>query len=88
MQTRCKVRVEKVTLCGGDGTQHTNEIIQMRAVQGNAVSKGYPENGADEDNTYAKFSPDADFRLNVANPALFGQFKPEQKFYIDLIPAE
>ncbi len=88
MTTRCKVRVEKVTLMGSDGNgSHTNEVIQFRAVQGDKVAKGYPTDGSDEDNSYARFSPDADFRLNVANPALFGQFKPEQKFYIDMTEA-
>lgn len=89
MQTRCKVRVESVKLMGKDGNgNHTHEEIQMRAVQGDKVSKGYPVDGSDEDNTYAKFSPSADFRLLVANPALFGSYKPEQKFYIDMTPAE
>jgi len=88
MNTRCKVRVESVKLTGWDGSQHTNETVQMRAVQGSAVSKGYPADGLDDDNTYARFSPDADFRLNVANPALFGQFKPEQRYYVDLTLAE
>jgi hypothetical protein len=86
--TRCKVRVEKVTLAGGDGKQHTNEVVQFRAVGGSKVQKGYPADGLDEDNTYSKFSPDADFRLNIANPALFGQFKPEQKYYVDFTQAE
>lgn len=55
-----------------------------------AVGKygSYPENGSDEDNTYAKFTPSADFRMTVANPALFGAFKPEQVYYVDLTPAE
>lgn len=89
MNTRCKVRVESVKLLGSDGKgNHSAEEVQMRAVQGDKVSKGYPADGTDEDNTYAKFSPSADFRLYVANPVLFGQFKPEQKYYVDLILAE
>jgi hypothetical protein len=86
METRCKVRVESVKLLGtGD---YASEEVQMRAVQGNKVSKGYPADGSDEDNTYAKFSPSADFRLLVTNKALHGQFKPEQRYYVDLTPAE
>jgi len=55
-----------------------------------AVSKGgaYPEDGSDEDNTYAKFSPSANLEILIANPALIGQFKPGQKFYLDFIEAE
>lgn len=85
MTTRCKVRVESVTLAGSDGKgSHTQEVIQFRAIGGNKVQKGYPPDGSDEDNTYAKFSPSVDFRLTCTNPALFGEFKPEQKRYVDI----
>lgn len=55
-----------------------------------AVSKSgsYPADGSDEDNTYAKFSPSASCEILVMNPALHGQFKPGQKFYVDFTPAE
>jgi hypothetical protein len=86
MTTRAKVYVESVKLLGT--SECRMEEVQMRAVGGNKVQKGYPADGSDEDNTYAKFSPSADFRLLVANPALHGQFKPGQKFYVDLTPAE
>lgn len=82
MNTRCKVYVESVKIT------NSGEEVQMRAVQGDKVSKGYPADGTDEDNTYAKYSPSADFRLMVANPVLFGEFKPGQKYYIDMTPAE
>lgn len=88
MNTRCKVKVQSVKLLGGDGVKHTAEEVQMHAVSGSKVNNGYPEDGSDEDNTYARFSPSADFRLLIANPVLFGQFKPEQKYYIDMTLAE
>lgn len=75
MTTRAKLRVESVKLLEG------GEEIQMRAV---CKTGAYPADGSDEDNTYAKFSPSADFRLYVTNEKLFGQFKPGQKFYADL----
>lgn len=55
----------------------------------NAVPKGssYPEDGSDENNTYAKFSPSAEFVIQVANPALFDQFKPGESYYVDFTPA-
>lgn len=55
----------------------------------NAVPKGaaYPADGTDEDNTFAKFSPSAEFVIQVANPALFDQFKPGEKYYVDFTPA-
>lgn len=55
----------------------------------NAVCKtgAYPNDGADEDNTYAKFSPSAEFKITIANPALIGQFNVGEKYYVDFTPA-
>lgn len=44
---------------------------------------GYRENGLDEENTYAKFTPSAELTMTVSNPALLGKFRPGQKFYVD-----
>lgn len=52
------------------------------------ASKGYPADGSDEDNTYAKFSPQADCSITIANPAMIGTFKVGQKFYVDFTEAE
>lgn len=55
----------------------------------NAVAaKSYPEDGSDEDNTYAKYSPQAEFSITVANPALLGQFKVGEKYYVDFTVAD
>ncbi len=80
MTTRAKVYVESVKLHMGG-----NEEVQFRAI---AKTGGYAEDGLDENNTYARYSPSADFRLMIANPALFGQFKPNQYYYVDFTPAE
>ena len=47
----------------------------------------YDQDGLDEDNTFAKFSPGVSLTINVANPALWGQFKVGDKFYVDFSPA-
>lgn len=60
----------------------TGETLSMHAV---AASK-YPDDGSDEDNTYAKWSPGAALQMNIANPALWGKFKHGDKFYVDFIP--
>lgn len=54
----------------------------------NAVSKagGYPEDGSDEDNTYAKFSPSASLTIQIANPALLDKFQAGEKYYVDFTP--
>lgn len=43
----------------------------------------YPEDGTDENNTYAKFTPSAKIEIDVRNPALFGKFEAGKAFYID-----
>ncbi len=50
-------------------------------------STDYPEDGSDENNTYAKFSPLADLKITVCNPALIGQFKVGDTFYVDFTEA-
>ena len=62
----------------------TGERLKFNAV---AKSSAYPEDGSDEDNTYAKFSPSASCEIFVANPALFGRFEPGERYYVDFTPA-
>lgn len=61
-----------------------SEKVKFAAV---AKSGGYPEDGSDEDNTFAKFSPQADCSITIANPALFGKLQPGKKFYVDFTEA-
>lgn len=61
-----------------------SDKLKMSAV---AKSDTYPDDGSDEDNTYAKFSPQAELLLTITNPALIGQFNPGEKFYVDFTPA-
>jgi len=51
----------------------------------NAVSKseGYPEDGSDENNTYAKWTPQASINITINNPELFGKFKIGEEYYVD-----
>lgn len=60
------------------------EVLHFNAV---AKSGGYPEDGADENNSFAKWSPSAHLQIHVANPDLFGKFKPGDTFYVDFTPA-
>lgn len=76
---RAKMYVESVTKTNGV------EILKFRAV---GKSGGYPPDGSDEDNTFAKFSPAATLDLTVANPALLGQFEPGQRYYVDFTEAD
>lgn len=78
MKMRAKLQVASVTQVQGA------EILKFHAV---CKTGGYGADGSDEDNTYAKFSPSASLELHVANPALFGAFKPGEKYYVDFTPA-
>lgn len=75
---RCKLIVSSVERFNGAEKLHFNAV---------ARSGGYPADGSDEDNTFAKFSPAADFHIHVNNPALHGKFNPGDKFYVDFTPA-
>jgi hypothetical protein len=66
------------------GETKSAEVLTFRAV---AKNDGYPADGSDEDNSYAKWTPQADLSITVANPALWGQFKVGQKFYVDFTKA-
>jgi hypothetical protein len=59
-------------------------------VRFHAVSRndGYPEDGSDENNTFARFSPSASLEIQIANPELFGKLRPGQTFYVDFTPAD
>lgn len=75
---RAKMRLHSVTDMG------TAEMLSFQAV----AAKSYGEDGADEDNTYAKFSPSATLQITVMNPALLGKFKPGQSYYVDFTRAD
>ena len=62
-----------------DGAEH----LKFQAVAAN----GYPSDGSDENNTYAKWTPSASVEMTVTNPALHGQFKEGQTYYVDFVEA-
>lgn len=60
-----------------------SETLYFHAVAANR----YAEDGNDEDNTYAKFSPSASLQLTIANPALIGKFEIGTAYYLDFTEA-
>lgn len=75
---RAKVRVG-AAIPHGNGT----ETVTFHGV---SKSGGYPADGSDEDNSFAKWSPSVNFSMLIANPALVGSFEVGQTFYCDFIP--
>lgn len=78
--TRAKMTVRTVEKQGDD-----QETVRFAAV---GVSGNYPEDGSDENNTFAKFTPNADLSLTIRNPALIGKFEVGKAYYVDLTPVE
>lgn len=62
-----------------------SEKVSFIAVPKN---EAYPEDGSDEDNTFAKFSPQASCSITIANQALLGKYEIGQKFYVDFTPVD
>lgn len=68
-----------------------DSILQMEGVEQikfSAVPKkiGYNVSEFDEDNTYAKYTPNVELSMMIVNPKLIGTFKPGQTFYVDFTP--
>lgn len=76
---RAKMRVSSVHKFNEEGEQLTF----------NGVSKadGYPPDGSDENNSFALWTPAAELRMTVTNPALIGKFAIGDTFYVDFTPA-
>ncbi len=82
MATRMRA---KVYVSGIEKYSADSESIKFSAI---AKKGGYPSDGSDEDNTFAKFSPMAHFNITIANPALIGQYALGEKYYVDFTPVE
>lgn len=82
---RAKFQIQAVTSSINNKGEKSNETLAMSPV---CKTGGYPEDGLDEDNTFAKWSPSGSLGLTITNPALWDKFRPGQKFYLDFTPAE
>ncbi len=80
---RAKLRVSSVTENIIEGVKN-GERLTMSAV----AASSYPSDGSDENNTFARYSPDASFSIYVANPALFGGYKVGEEYYVDFTLAK
>lgn len=74
----------KFQITGVEQFDHCERVV-FRAV---GKSEAYPDDGSDEDNTFASFTPQADLSMTITNPALRGKFATGQKYYADFTPAD
>lgn len=77
------MRVTLVDVHPEEGTVGT-ETVHFSAV---GKDEPYGDDGSDENNTFAKFTPSADLRIHIANPELIGAHKVGDVFYVDFTPA-
>ncbi len=70
---RAKLKIESIERYEGC------ENLVFRAVCANE----YGEDGADENNTFARFTPAADLSMSITNPDLMGKYEVGQEFYVD-----
>jgi len=75
----------KLRVTGVEKHNEESETLSFAAV---AKNEGYPKDGSDENNSYARWTPSADLTMLVNNPALVGQFKVNDEFYLDFTPAD
>lgn len=83
MRAKLQVSFVHQHFSDAERTKVSQEGLFMHAV----CATKYEGVGADEDNTYARYSPSANLTINIANPELFGKFKVGDKFYVDFTPA-
>lgn len=81
---RAKLKVNDITSHATEEGGKTSETINFSAVAAN----GYPADGSDENNTFARFTPSADLKIQITNPALFDKFAVGEQFYVDFTKAE
>lgn len=81
---RAKLKVLSVNENHASDKTKTGESLVMGAVG----ASSYPDDGTDENNTFAKWSPSASLTILIANPDLFGQFEAGQQYYVDFTLAD
>lgn len=75
----------KMKVTGVGPNNGSNEELFFRAV---SKSDGYPADGSDENNSYARWTPSAELKMTITNPELFGKFSVGQEFYVDFTLVE
>lgn len=64
-------------------TNGMSDTVNFRAV---CKSDGYPADGSDENNSFARWTPSANISMCINNPELVGAYKAGDTFYVDFTP--
>lgn len=78
-------RVMRAKMTVRDRVQHDSD---SQTVTFSAVGRNdrYPEDGTDEDNDYARWTPNANLQMLISNPNLQGKLNLGDTFYVDFTP--
>ena len=68
---------------GPEAGKTCSERVYFRPV---CKREGYDSTGLDENNTFAKYTPNGEAFFDILNPALFDKFENGQEFYVDFTP--
>ena len=74
---RAKVVVTSVKRSVNNEGNYANEEVELRAVYGNT----------EENKQWSKWTPSAEFKMQINNEAAFGKLPVGKECYIDFIPA-
>lgn len=75
---RCKMFVNEVSRSmHPDGSVHS-ETVKLSAVM----------SGSDENKEFSKWTPSAQFSIQISNPSAFGQLANGHEYYVDFTPAQ
>lgn len=60
------------------------EDVQQEDITFRAIGRSdiYPDDGLDENNTYATWTPTADLNMVITNPSLINKFSVDDEFYV------
>ena len=85
---RAKVRVASVTPPSVTVSPGC-EMAPAQTIVAHPVCRdgGYPSDGSDENNSFAKWSPSGRFEITITNPALSNRIQVGDVFYVDFTPA-
>lgn len=80
---RAKFRVAAVEqLKTQDGS-----VVSINLTFSAVAAKSYPADGSDENNTFAKWTPNARLTMTVNNPALFDEYAEGDEVYVNFTKA-
>lgn len=79
---RAKFRVHTVdqTYLGKEGDPYRSITVRASAV---CKDGAYPADGSDEDNTFARWTPQGELSLVITNPDLLDKVAQGDLFYLD-----